>query len=143
MTQRRSVVLLVGAIAAAACGGSGASEQEPTPTITVRPAVVPSDTAAESRTETIVADGRLATTWQDFGWASIIGDDRSVTIDLTDFGGWIVARPGLDGNHVELRLEATAPTSLGERFLLIGASDDSDSPRMRVPCHWQTGRRTH
>jgi hypothetical protein len=62
--------------------------------------------------------------WLDWGWSPrTIEPGRAARIDMTAFGGWVVANWRLRGRFDALRFELRAPVSFGDflEVLLIGA----------------------
>lgn len=125
MNVRLVAPLVVVAVVSAACSGSNTAT--PSTTTTVEQDVVETTVPSADDVVSIVSDGRLATEWQDYGWAATIDAASGVSIDFGDYGGWIVAQPELDDQFSRVRLAFDAAESLGEEFLAVQVSDDVGS----------------
>ena len=74
----------------------------------------------------IAAEG-LNPDWQDYGWATTVperGETSNVVIDISEWGGWIVANPSLTGSFSHLILEVETSDDLGNTFLNVSLGDD-------------------
>jgi hypothetical protein len=68
----------------------------------------------------------LSPGWQDYGWAPhTLEAGKPAQLDLSNFGGWIVAHPGLQGRFGGLRVRFRAPARYGD-FLEVRL--DSELP---------------
>jgi len=145
--KRRASALVGASLFVAACSAGGND-----PTATDRPDASDSSTTSgdagdvDPLIEAVVADGRLVGDWQDFGWASALGADGSVSVDLGDFGGWIIANPQIEGAFTELRLvlevDGDGSDQLDGDFLTIQVANDTESAfPVVVPPLTQSGSR--
>ncbi len=92
----------------------------------------PADLTAK---ELIWSDGALQNGWQHYGWSDhqdIPGGPAQV--DLSKWGGWIIARPGLTGQFGGVVFRYKAPESYGD-FLQLRLSE---GPRVRITSRYRT-----
>lgn len=81
----------------------------------------------------VVYDGALGEGWQDWGWAPRELGKGPARIDMSNYGGWIIAHPGLTGRYGALVLRLSAPAGYGDFFEVRLASDRQDLfPQVRV-----------
>lgn len=74
----------------------------------------------------VVYDGALARGWRDYGWAPRELGKGPARLDMSNYGGWIIAHPGLAGPLGDLVLELDAPPEYGDFFEVRLASDRKD-----------------
>ncbi len=70
--------------------------------------------------------------WQDWGWSK--HDDRPngpARVDLSNWGGWILARPGLSGEYGALVFRYRAPAGHGDFLDLHVESGNQKGPNVR------------
>ncbi len=117
------LALLVG------CSREAASSAQP---VSTRGAVVsPSPLPASAVIIEVVYDGDLGKGWQDYGWAPRELGKGPARLDLSSYGGWIIAHPGLSGRFGALVLRVSAPRSYGD-FLEVRVDSDGQSAFPRV-----------
>jgi hypothetical protein len=81
-----------------------------------------SETSVSSHPEVaeVVYDNGLKNQWMDFGWSPReLSANGPAKIKFNDYGGWIVAKPGLDGNYGGVLFRVKEPAGEGE-FLEVG-----------------------
>ena len=71
----------------------------------------------------VVFDRGLGDGWNDYGWAASVPPTGPATLDLGEFGGWIIAHPELAGTFASLSIRVEAPADLGDSFLTVRLSD--------------------
>lgn len=64
----------------------------------------------------VLYDGGLGDDWKDYGWAPRELGAGPARLDLSDHGGWIVAKPGLKGRFGGLAFRYRAPAAVGDFF---------------------------
>ncbi len=112
------------------CRNSNASEGTPAPGDAApfaRPPVI-------ETVEPIWNAGRKGG-WQDFGWSPHADlPNGPARLNVSSWGGWILARPGLSGDFGGLVFRMKAPKSFGD-FLEVHVESASkrDFPRLRPP----------
>ncbi len=68
----------------------------------------------------LVYDDGLENQWQDWGWAPReVPRDGPAKVRFSDYGGWILAKPGLSGSYDAVRFRVKRPAGEGE-FLEVG-----------------------
>ncbi len=68
----------------------------------------------------LVYDDGLKNQWQDWGWAPReVPRDGPAKVRFSDYGGWILAKPGLSGSYDAVRFRVKRPAGEGE-FLEVG-----------------------
>ncbi len=80
----------------------------------------------------------LQENWQDFGWANRKPNGGGPELlDLTNYAGWILARPGLSGDFGGLRFRFNAPRELGDFLeVRVDSTQAQSFPRIKVgPAH--------
>jgi hypothetical protein len=90
-----------------------------------------SDTTA---TQPVGADGvvvafdqGLGDGWNDYGWAAEVPERGPALVDIGEYGGWIVAHPGLTGMYDELQMSVRTQSDIGREFLDVRLGDESGS----------------
>ncbi|MBI5547373.1 MAG: glycosyl hydrolase [Deltaproteobacteria bacterium] len=61
-----------------------------------------------------IYDSSLASDWKDYGWAPRKLGLGPASLDLSKYGGWIIARPGLKGRYGGLVFRFKAPSQTGD-----------------------------
>jgi hypothetical protein len=74
----------------------------------------------------MIYDGALGKGWNDYGWAPRELGHGPARLDLSKYGGWIIAHPGLTGSYGALELRIAAPRSYGD-FLEIRLESDQQN----------------
>jgi hypothetical protein len=119
------------ALACAACArepaaprpaGTGGPPPAPTPTA-VAPPAPPAKPAPLGPLVEVVYEGALGTGWGDWGWSPKTLGDGPARLDLSGYGGWILAHPGLTGRFGALVFRMSAPPSYGD-FLEVRLDSD-------------------
>ncbi len=79
-------------------------------------------------------DGGLAKGWADFGWAPReLRAGVPARLDLSQKGGWILARPGYGGRPLALRFRFKAPPLFGDFLeVRLDSAGSAVFPRVRV-----------
>lgn len=67
--------------------------------------------------------------WENYGWSATVPSSGPAELDLGDYGGWILARPGLTGTFRRVEFDIDVPPGLGDDFLQIRLSTD-DGPTL-------------
>lgn len=101
------------------CAGGGSGEGEATRAGRER-SKAPSENAQASTTT--VYSGALAAGWEDWGWAPRqIGEGKPARLDLSSYGGWILAHPGgaLVARAVTFRFRPEGEAGRDESFLEV------------------------
>ncbi|HEX7604933.1 MAG TPA: hypothetical protein VF316_25110, partial [Polyangiaceae bacterium] len=113
MTKRFAVVLL-GAVACAALGCPKANPQNRADGTASGP-VIPREAGSFVVTDWIF-DGGLKNGWEDWGWTKRdLGDGGAPAhLFFANYGGWILAHPGLSGTYGGVTFRYRAPDSLGD-----------------------------
>lgn len=89
--------------------------------------VVPTATAtAPAPLVETIYDGALGKGWNDYGWAPRDLGHGPARLDLSKYGGWIIAHPGLTGRYGALSLRVAAPRAYGD-FLEIRLESDQQN----------------
>ncbi|MFO0756274.1 MAG: glycoside hydrolase family 44 protein [Byssovorax sp.] len=78
-----------------------------------------------------IYDGGLASGWRDWGWAPRALGPGPAALDLSNYGGWIIAHPGLTGRFGALSLRMLAPATYGD-FLEVRVDSDQQTLYPRV-----------
>lgn len=103
-------------------------------TSTDPPADVASSRPVPASLDEPIFDGGLKGRWQDWGWAP--RDDRPggpARLRLSDWHGWILANPTLEGAHGTLVFRYRAPGEREDFFEVhVESADKKDFPRVRV-----------
>jgi hypothetical protein len=60
-----------------------------------------------------IFDGGLKNGWQDWGWTKRELDGGTAKLSFANYGGWILAKPGLSGTFGGLTFRYRAPAALG------------------------------
>jgi hypothetical protein len=116
-------LLAAALLAVAGCAGEPAGPA----LASVSAGVTSQATAAPSREiVNVVYDGALGKGWQDYGWAPRELGKGPASLDMSKYGGWIIAHPGLTGRYGALVIHLTAPASYGDFFEVHLASDRKD-----------------
>jgi hypothetical protein len=81
----------------------------------------------------VVYDNGITHQWDDYGWAPRQIKTGPATLDMSNKGGWIIARPSLDGRFSMLVFNLQAPESFGE-FLEVRVDSNREDvfPRVNV-----------
>jgi hypothetical protein len=77
----------------------------------------------------------LKNRWQDWGWAPReLKDGQAARLDMSNFGGWILARPGVRSPAYEaLSLRFKAPQQAGDFLeVRLGTKEEGGFPAVRV-----------
>jgi hypothetical protein len=89
----------------------------------------------------VVYDGALGKGWNDWGWAPKTIGKGPAELDLSNYGGWILARPGLSGQFGALVLRLDAPPTYGDFLEVRLDSDRKDLfPRVIVRAEHRAAR---
>ncbi len=130
MSAKSAAFATAGALIATACAGGGSNGANNTPdagnTTPTEVIEIPADAGAPV---VIAADG-LGESWQDYGWAATVpaaGESGNVEIDISGYGGWIVANPELSGSYSHLTLDVATSGDFGNNFLNISLGDSFSS----------------
>jgi hypothetical protein len=130
MTKRRPLCLAValGLVVVACSGGNDAGDQPPLSTTGVI-TLEPSSTAEAPVQQTVAAyDGTFGEGWENYGWTATIPDAPGpASLDLSGYGGWILASPGLTGTYSALTIRLAADPGLPQGFLKVGVGNGVDS----------------
>ncbi|MEZ4272488.1 MAG: hypothetical protein R3C68_13980 [Myxococcota bacterium] len=63
----------------------------------------------------MIYDGDLQERWMDHGWSKReLVKGKPARIDFSEYGGWIVGNPTMDGRYTGLRFRMKAPAKFGE-----------------------------
>ncbi|CAN5426302.1 hypothetical protein BH09MYX1_BH09MYX1_31460 [soil metagenome] len=85
-------------------------------------------TVAES-----IYDGGLKNGWQDWGWTKRDLDGGVAKLSFANYGGWILAKPGLSGTYGGVTFRYRAPAALGDFLELRVESAQKDHlPQVRI-----------
>lgn len=77
-------------------------------------------------------DGKLGDGWYDFGWAPRSVGKGPVSVNMSGWGGWIVAHPGLVSSFDLMTFQFKAPKDFGD-FLQVQLASQNDKERERFP----------
>lgn len=81
----------------------------------------------------VVYDGAPGEGWSDYGWAPRELGKGPARLDMSSYGGWIIAHPGLTGRFGALTFHLSAPAAYGDFLEVRLASNRQDLfPRIRV-----------
>jgi hypothetical protein len=117
----------------AGCAREAASSSPP-PASRSTPRALPAPAMAAEASAPIVEvvyDGALGEGWQDYGWAPRELGPGPARLDLSRYGGWIIAHPGLTGRYGALVLRVAAPPAHGD-FLEVRVDSDRQSVFPRI-----------
>jgi len=80
-----------------------------------------------------VYDGKLQNGWQDYGWAPRDVGKGPASVDFGKWGGWILAKPNLEGRYGALVFRAKTPVGEAE-FLEVRVESPTQTvfPRIKV-----------
>lgn len=98
---------------------SSDTERIPAPVQSVEMVEAPPEPADVAET---AYDGKLGPGWYDFGWSQRNVGEGPVRVNMSGWGGWIVAHPGLDGSFQSLAFQFKGPTEFGDFFQVKLAS---------------------
>ncbi len=90
--------------------------------------------ASEQKVAEAIYSNGLKNDWQDYGWAPRRkAKDGAQALNLSDYGGWIIAKPGLEGAFGGLLFRFHAPKEWGD-FLEVRFDSERAStfPRLKV-----------
>jgi hypothetical protein len=76
---------------------------------------------------TVLYEGGLGPDWKDYGWAPrVLQPGGPAQLNLENYGGWIIASPGLSGSweRLEFDIQATQPEAFLEVKLVDTAGSD-------------------
>lgn len=80
-----------------------------------------------------IYDGGFKNGWQDWGWTKRDFDAGAAKLSFANYGGWILAKPGLSGSWGGITFRYRAPTSLGDFLEVRVESAQKDHlPQVRV-----------
>lgn len=82
-----------------------------------------------------IFDGGLKNGWEDWGWTKRdLGDAGGAAhLFFANYGGWILAHPGLQGSYGGLTFRYRAPESLGDFLEVhVESAEKGNSPLVRV-----------
>jgi hypothetical protein len=110
----------------------------PAPLLAAAPAVAAAAVPAAERevAEPLYAQG-LKSGWMDYGWSErTLGEGRAAVVDLSNFGGWILGKPGTQPDFGGLALSVKAAGGVGKLEVLLKTPAGKDLPRVRLgPAH--------
>lgn len=117
------------AAAALSLAGCAADQDGSLPTTATAPAAqapIARAPAAPSEIAHVVYDGALAEGWRDYGWAPRDIGKGPARVDMSNFGGWIIAHPRLTGRFGALSFRLSAPAEYGDFLEVRLASNGRD-----------------
>ncbi len=118
------VVAAAALLYALGCTKSPAKSLDASPVAVSRPATIE---LAE-----VIYDRGLKNGWADWGWASReVTGTGAAKVKFNNFGGWIIAKPGLTGDFGAVVLRVKAPEGEAE-FLELRLDDGKKTPFPRV-----------
>ena len=103
----RPVVLALAAALAAPIGGCRRSAQSSSNTSASATARAPQRYEVAEQ----VYEGKLQSGWQDYGWSPRDLGKGPASVDFGKWGGWIVAKPGLEGRYGALVFRTKTPNA--------------------------------
>lgn len=92
-----------------------------------RPAYTSVERPATQLTLATIYDGALSPGWQDWGWGNHELGHGPASIELTNYGGWILWNPALPSGVEALSFRMSAPSSFGDFLQIKLAYQKSDS----------------
>jgi hypothetical protein len=83
--------------------------------------------------ESVYAKGALSPGWADLGWSPRLASDGPARMDLSDKGGWILAKRGAMGVYGGLVFQMKAPASFGDFLeVRLDAGRPTAFPRVKI-----------
>ena len=71
--------------------------------------------------------------WQDFGWSRReMKGETPARVDMSDYGGWIIARPGLSGVYDALMLRVRSARPIDFLSVALSAGKQGEFPDVKV-----------
>lgn len=122
----KTIRLLVAFTFLTALWGGCAADAEVPEAPSVKSASTLAPTAEPAVVEVVYKNG-LGKGWQDYGWAPREIEKGPARIDMSNYGGWIIAHPGLKGQFGSLVIRMRAPAAFGDFFEVRLASDRQDT----------------
>lgn len=125
----RPVVLALAAALAAPIGGCRRSAQSSSNTSASATARAPQRYEVAEQ----VYEGKLQSGWQDYGWSPRDLGKGPASVDFGKWGGWIIAKPGLEGRYGALVFRTKTPIGEAE-FLEVRVESPTKTvfPRIKV-----------
>ena len=114
-------VLPVLVLSLACCTQGNAAQSTPESTVPKQTRTVP---AAQLQVAEVIYKGGFQNGWMDFGWSTRkLAAGGSARIDMSDYGGWILARPGTEPKYGGVSFSMRVKDPKGKLILFLKSND--------------------